>query len=219
MNRPFVQSVGLPPEKYADRIVAEMLRYTVAAQTRRWADVQRVLDNRNDGNPRGQAKMVKRLELAGGAFFYDVLLEPGKRGKYTVHVLDVAGWDPAKEEVITEVDAIPSKPWLACMVTKIESKGRHRYDDKSAVALLVTHHAMSRLAQRCGAKEPKDLIWAVHAIWSRYFEVRKNPSISLPDGHRMRVRLGDPWGDCYAVLRKGDKKDYVVTTILGPDGL
>jgi len=37
MRRPVIQSIGLPPEKHADRVVAEMLRFIAREQVRRCA--------------------------------------------------------------------------------------------------------------------------------------------------------------------------------------
>jgi hypothetical protein len=40
--------------------------------------------------------------------------------------------------------------------------GRRRYDEESSTSQVVTHHELSRLAKRCGAATPNDLLVAVH---------------------------------------------------------
>lgn len=219
MNMPTIKSIGLPPEKHADRVVAEMLRWTVAAQTKRWEKIQDILEKNKDGNPRAQARMVQRLKDAGGAFFSDVFLDPGKRGRYTIHVLDIAGWNPIKKKPIVETKMIPDKPWLSCNMTKIESKGRGVYDYKGATPLFVTHHAMSRLAQRFGARNPRDLLKGVHAIWDTYTAMRTENMAAikrvLPADFRLKFLLGEK-DFAWAVLNPYDDGDggLVVATIL-----
>jgi hypothetical protein len=222
MNRPIIKSLGPPPEMYADRIVAEMMRYIVAAQTKRWKDIEAIITEvtlrRSDGNPGGQAKLAKRIKKAGQAFIFDVFLEPGKRGKYVLHILDVSGFDPADKSCIMNVTDIPEKPWLSCNATKIHSKGRSLYDDKGLAFLFITHHSMSRLAQRCGAKEPRDLLDAVHSIWSAYLDIYDFHKTKVPNDLRLRFTLKGS-DHAYAVLAHHEDGcgGMVVATILPPD--
>ena len=228
---PRIQSVGAPPEAHADRVVAEMLRHIVANQTVRWDDVARIFRSAqtggDDGNPAAQQRLVEKLKAAGGDFFFGVFLEPGKRGKYTITFFQVCGLDPNTDKPISHVDEIPDKPQLLCSMGLFESKGRGVYNVDGMPHLIVTHHALSRLAQRCDARVPKDMINAVACIWKRLIEVQSDcleysgRANRLPEDHRMRVNLGEAMGDCYAVLRRHSEEDSVtvVTTILGPDGL
>jgi hypothetical protein len=225
MNVPKIKSIGLPPEKHADRVVAEMMRWIVEAQMRRWARVQHVVSNCKDGNPRSQERMIRRLKEAGGVFFFDVFLDPGKRGKFVYHLLDVAGWNPAADTMIFETSAIPEKPWLCCNTTRVISRGRNVYDQTTGIELLVTHHSMSRLAQRNGVREPKELLMAVHSIRSSYLDMRTINMAAvtrvLPEGYRLKFSLPDN-DFAWAVLNshRGDKNGgLVVATILGTDAL
>jgi hypothetical protein len=164
-----IKSVGPPPEKYADRIVAEMLRTMIETRGQRFEQFRKLFRTGRDGNPEAQAKLAKKLEQAGGPFCLGVHLTPGKRGRYEMHIAGIGGWDPARKGLIHgwdpiegTKDVIPPKPWLVVHDYVYASKGRGRYDIESRALLFVTHHALSRLTQRCGARTPDDLLTAVH---------------------------------------------------------
>ena len=99
------------------------------------------------------------------------LTASAKRGRYTLWVHWIDGWDAGRKDIIFgDEHAIPAKPWLACSITRLASKGRGIYREKNLTMMVITHHALSRLAQRCGAKTPEDLIDAVANIWMAFAE-------------------------------------------------
>lgn len=217
MNKPFpiIRSVGPPPELHADRIVAEMLRVIVKASAQRMTLMGRTLAESADGNPKAQAKLLKKLEDIAGPFLLGSFLQPGKRGRYVLHLFAIDGWDAGRTDYIR--DAMPDKPWLACTHFTFISKGhgRDNFETRSAVSLLVTHHSLSRLAQRCGAKKPNDLIVAVNNIWAAHFdEVIDAADRQLP------IRLGRlkftlrEGRYAFAVMKPHEGGGIVVTTIL-----
>jgi len=152
IDLPTIKSVGLPPEKHSDRIVGEMLRVIVTARQQSWSRIHAVLNNSAVGNPKAQAKLVAKLKEAARPFMIGVHLQPGKRGSLSSRVC-VPRWLECRDQTDRDADdPIPETPWLALSIITLTSKGNHRCDKDGGVALLITHHALSRLAQRCGAR-------------------------------------------------------------------
>lgn len=214
MTLPIIKSVGPPPEKYADRIVAEMLRMIVRARTQRMKAIT-VMAGRSDGGPRAQGKMLKALEQQHRPFVLSTLLEPGKRGRYKIHAVFIEGWDADKKQIIVNDYDIPDKPWLACHRFKFTSKGRGEYDQDLGVMMMITHHALSRLVQRCGAKSAGDLIAAVGNIFWAYVERITKDSKPIGNDERLRFKTTETLS-AYAVLQHyaDGQGGIVVATIL-----
>jgi hypothetical protein len=158
MKSPTIECLGPPPERHADRVTGDMIRFLiterVGTQTRIEAELVRSFGKR-DGNPKAQAKLVERVKSAGGKTLLSVLLCPGKRGRYSLAIYDWVGFDPERNVTIQGSDVPPLKPWLACWLTLFSALDGKR-DSATGAFLLVTHHALSRLAQRLGAREPDD---------------------------------------------------------------
>jgi len=162
---PSIQSLGAPPERHADRVVAEMMQHLAQTRAHLWPAICEAIDSSSDGSPKAQRKMAGRIKRAGAL---DIVLAPGKRGRYLLTIYDWTGWDPFQDKEISLGDVIPERPWIACHVTVIESKGNGRrgMDLISRPILFITHHALSRTAQRLGARTTDHLQISCVAIWS-----------------------------------------------------
>jgi hypothetical protein len=200
---PTIQSIGLPPEKHADRIVGAMMRIIVRDRARRWRKILDVLSNgrRTDGNPKGQAKLHARLREAVKGYLLGSALQSGKRGRYKLYLMILDGWDAERKDFIHEDDRIPEKPWIALSTVQIESKGDHQYDDVSGVCLLITHHAMSRLAQRCGARSLKEIYSCVRRIARTYCD-EFDGAKPAPRYYHLRVELPYDLGTAVCALEQ-----------------
>jgi len=200
-------------------------------------DIHAAFRDRSDGNPIGQKRMARRIKESGGRLLFDVILEPGKRGRYELILTECVGWNAATGTDIRagwnivnghadedDTHAIPEKPWLGCRISRIRSKGRGCYEVSRSTPLLITHHALSRLAQRCNAREAIDLVLAVDAIWLAYAEADLKALEDGVDldarsaGQRVNVKLPGDMGEAIAVLCPHDTKarTVVVATILSP---
>jgi hypothetical protein len=213
---------GLPPERHADRVVAEMLRQIVGAKQYRDKIIGKIIAECRDGNPRAQEKLRDRITRAGAPFIITSQLSPGKRGRYELLLLIINGYDARRKELILPSDPIPEKPWLATSTDKIMSLGRGKYESEASVSLLVTHHALSRVAQRCGAKTIVDLMTVMLNIIGAYGEQLTNgvSSKAIKDGSRMRFEINETQ-HAYAVLNHYDdgQGGIVVATIVDhPEG-
>jgi hypothetical protein len=186
-----------------------MLRFFAKAHTHFMAKLKECCANVNDGNPKAQSKFAKQVD--GFPFVLTTQLEPGKRGRYVLHIFYVGSYDPISKTLIMQDDVIPDKPWLSLNVLRLHSKGRGEYEHKHYTALLVTHHALSRLTQRCGARNMADLLNAATGICDTYLgKVMDDKQFSdFPDGTRL------PFKDGTAVLNHDQDLDGapVVVTV------
>jgi hypothetical protein len=160
VTAPEIQSVGLPHFLHADRVVAEMLRDLAKKRAQIEMAVGAAIDNSKDGNPRAQTKMAERMRRAGAEH---VSLTPGKRGKYTLQIWQWIGWDPIRDQEIRIDTPIPEKPWLAFHVLHVETRGRGRGLADIAEGP-ITHHALSRAAQRFGMRTNDHMLAAARRI-------------------------------------------------------
>jgi hypothetical protein len=96
--------------------------------------------------------------------------------------------------------------------------GRERRKVKSAPPLFITHHALSRAAQRWGARTPENMITVVYAIWDRMMEYTVDLKgefwITPPEG--VRVNLDSVDSDQLIVVLKGHstRKALVAATVI-----
>src|SRR5262245_34901826 len=116
-----IQSVGLPPERHADRIVAEMIKQMAREHDQLWAEITALVSTSADGNPRAQKKLEERIRRLGAV---NTRLFPGKRGCYQLQIFDDMGWDVARDTPIFIGDEIPENTQIVCTLSVLESEGR-----------------------------------------------------------------------------------------------
>jgi hypothetical protein len=160
MTAPQIHSVGPPPALHADRVVAEMLRRLAQRRAGLWAAILEAVANSKDGGPRAQRRMAARIRRAGADY---VELQTGTRGRYELHVYTTGGWDAGRDDEIGLDDPIPTRPWVVYFLTVIRGRGAKL---KSWPVLFITHHALSRTAQRFGMRSEPDLEAAANLIWT-----------------------------------------------------
>jgi hypothetical protein len=216
MNIPRIISTGAPPEEHADRVTAEMVKFIVRLRDAVWAKGMATIAPSAMGNPTSQARHVARLCKLNGALWPFVHLTPGKRGRYTLDLFEITGWDSIAHrriDAFDEVAELPSRLWLYAHHMRII--GRPNADPECTTGSIVwlTHHALSRLCQRCNARNPRDLIAATHALIGAVCEAENANTlphpVTNPAGHRLRVKLGGGLGDCVAVFQRHDSLDEI----------
>jgi len=209
-----ISSVGPPPERHADRVIAAMLREAAELHVKLQDEIGRALVAFSAGSPRGQRKIARRLRESGATFY--VHLNPGKRGKYKLTFMDITGWNPHGGEHGTGAwigpdDFIPERPWLAVWTNQIVSRGNYRVDPKCAVLLLVTHHVLSRAAQRLNVRTPQDMLNATFAFVAGILEFIDKQDWQGPmpaNGWRIPCTLGT-----MVVKRDDAKRRFVAVTV------
>jgi hypothetical protein len=222
-----IQTPGPPPERHADRLVAEMLRHLAVTRAQLSHRIAAAIISSSDGSPKAQRKMHDRLLRAGATW---ATLTPGKRGRYSLYFFDWTGWDPARGEEIKVDDPIPPRPQIVCWINwiKSEGRGRHEVGIKTAPFLFVTHHALSRAAQRLGARSLADLEAAVAMLSNTALTLLVKKDIGLSDddekwatvppmGWRVPL-LTDSGSSPFVVLKKHDALPALVAaTVITPE--
>jgi hypothetical protein len=210
-----ITSVGPPPERHADRVVAEMMRHLARQHAHLWATIEEITKNPRvrDGNPRAQRKVDK----AAGAHLTN--LEPGKRGRYHLFVHGWVGWDAAANDRIKINDPIPDKPWFANWQFVLEGTGHCGIRSYARAVLYVTHHSLSRVVQRWQVKTLTDLTRVIDTIGAVALthiaaRIEQGPEdswfITPPDG----IRVPFPNNSSVMILKQHEKrKALIVATI------
>jgi len=215
MHEQGIQSVGLPPERHADRVVAEMMRELAKKRAVLWGEMQAAILDSADGNPRAQRKLEQRILRAGAM---TTRLTPGKRGRYMLEIYDYTGWDAGRDEEIIIGDRIPQKPWIVCYLNVLRSKGggRDERELKSRALLFITHHCLSRMAQRLGMRTPDDVTVATRVIWRAAVRLLREKDdieawLAAPRaGWRVPLIKKDGSQHDIVVLQRHDKREALV---------
>ena len=217
MTLSFFNSVGPPPERYADRVIAKVMQNLAEARATRWPKIEKALIESSDGTPKAQHKMAKRVEQAGAL---GTKLRPGKRGKYELDFFELVGWDPIRGDKITLEDDLPEKPWVMFCITQIKSVGLRRAPSliRSIPLLFITHHVVSRAAQRVSMIDVECLMEVLYDIFGAsvpFFE--EGPESWLgPQSAGHRVQFKTLGSDAIVVLKQHqcEKEALVATTLL-----
>jgi hypothetical protein len=157
-----IRSIGPPPVRHSDRIVAGMLRHLAEQSARLWAAIEGIIEGPyvRDGNERAQRRLEARVKALGAMTF----LEPGKRGKYCLRAYHWCGYSPVTDTWIGADDDIPPKPWLAHKCYQVEGMGRCRVRYLTGTRVMISVHALSRVTQRWQAKNLSDILRVVDTI-------------------------------------------------------
>jgi hypothetical protein len=113
-----------------------------------------------NGNPIAQARCVARLKKNETILGVD--LAPGKKGNFSLTIVDFGLWNAGKDCEASVLRPHSRDLWLACWRNEYTFKHGAKVDDKCAPRLLFTYHSLHRMAERCGARSPQDLITALN---------------------------------------------------------
>jgi hypothetical protein len=216
---PSIQTPGPPPERHADRLVAEMLRHLAVTRAQLTERISDAIIKSSDGSPKAQGKMLERIQRAGASY---AKLSPGKRGRYSLCYFDWTGWDAARGVEIKLNDLIPPKPQIVCWLNSVRSNGQGRCEVsfRGAPFLFITHHVLSRTAQRFGARTLDDLSAVVENLSSTTIKLFVDNDLGFVGDDRWakvppmgwRIPLG---GDAVVVLKKHENHPaFVAATVI-----
>lgn len=159
---------GLVPERHAARVVTEMCYWLLAEHARLTNETCAAIRRGRGhfGNPKAQQRLINRMRKASGNSVLDIHLYPGKRGRFAYTEVDWITFDPHRNCVMNFGDPMPERPWLICrrMDFFFDPK-REDMEPRYRRIFFITHHAAMRLAMRCGARTPDDLIKAMKEVW------------------------------------------------------
>jgi hypothetical protein len=211
---PEIQSIGPAPQLHADRVVAGMMRLVAQRHADLPERLRKIVDGANDGAPAGQRRLTARIKQIDGV--HHAILKPGKRGKYKIQIFDVSGWDSARDAMIGVGDVCPERPWLALWMTNIISSGNGRghivFD--GYVMVFVTHHALSRAAQRFGVRTVADMLGvvdAIHAATIMLVSEKKSGWCSTPP-EGWPIPIGRPPNTAVVVVKSHETRQCLIAT-------
>jgi hypothetical protein len=220
---PEIHSVGIPPDNHANRIIGLMLQQMARRHAQLWEAVNDLARNPHlrDGSPKAQGRLKTKIEALGVAH---VKLNPGKRGKYSLTIYNISGWDAERDTLIDVGDRIPTKPWITGLVFFVEGLGHGDICYKMLVKFFITHHALSRSAQRWGVRTVADPAKAIDVIsdvvWEHILKHSRdgdNRWLDIPEnGLRLPVIPDQPeLEDIVIVVKRHSSRDaLIVTTVL-----
>jgi hypothetical protein len=122
-----------------------MLRHMAANDAAVTAAIGDAINASRDGTPKAQRKMEQRIKAAGAL---STQLTTGTRGRYSLLVETNTGFNPITNTRIRVGDLIPPKPCVGCWSVLMD--GRHRGPPPAMPIVFISHHALSRSAQRWG---------------------------------------------------------------------
>jgi hypothetical protein len=177
-----------------------------------------------DGNPRAQARLEAKVKRLGAL---KINLTPGKRGRYKLKIYSFAGWDPQRDAGIRLGDPIPEKPWMGVILYVVRGKGQGRviYNSFPPILLFLTHHCLSRSAQRWGVRTVADLSAAISSITAVALEylIKRSRAEERgtwfdtpPEGVRLPMPRSAELGgkDVIVVEKHETRQALVVSTVL-----
>jgi hypothetical protein len=221
---PRITSVGPPPERHAERIADEMILWLHGRQQEIWVKAKGSLRTSQMGNPVGQTRAVARMRERLGDLVLALKLKTGKRGKFELQMITWTIWDPARKDRPKFGAPLPPQASLGVLYAAADRS----LDWRGSIPVIVTRHALVRMAERAGMRTVEDLYVALISLWSGFCdllflgldvdngEVLNRVFDPPPQGWRV------PFGDGFAVAvmsRDGEIDDHrmVVKTILPPD--
>jgi hypothetical protein len=155
------------------------------------------------GNPKAQRRFVARLvKHAASKGLVDIQLTPGRRGHYALLLAYWALAAPRAETPLWQSDPIPERPWLTCVAELLAPKDPELQCVTRTVTL--THHAMQRFAERCGARTTDDLLGGLRELWLALEQAAEIP------GQRLRIS----YADGLAIAEKTAEFGWLVKTVL-----
>jgi hypothetical protein len=168
-----VAADGIVPERHADRVTGLMMSHLARQSAHLAVEMRETAFGANDGNPRAQRKLEQRLQAIGTACGRQIVqtsLRPGKRGQYRLACFFWSGWDSNREREIVADAPMPPRPWLCWWYAKIESPGRGyqciRW--RRRPLCFISHHILSRMAQRCELRTVDHMLDAIAEIALRF---------------------------------------------------
>ena len=207
-----IQSVGTPPERHADRVIAVMLRLLAQRRAPIAKAITEARRASKDGGVRAQQHMAERIRRAGAI---EVSLKSGTRGRYRMLIFELVGWNPITDAEILIDDSLPPKPQLAVMVTSVTNRGREL---NTKPFLFVTHHCLVRCAMRFDVRTSDQVITTSLEIFVAALSAAASANMTLeqifnppPQGHRIVVE-GEGTPRMVVVLRKHESRNALVAT-------
>jgi hypothetical protein len=212
-----INSVGPPPERHPNRVVAGWLRHMAERNARVTAAIDEISRDPHvrDGCPKAQKRLEQKLKAAGATH---TILNSGKRGRYSLSSWSWIGWDRVLDQPIKIDDDIPDKPWVASYCYEILGMGHCRMRFASYSPLMISHHALSRCVQRWEVITLPELEKVVQTIGTVGLTAIGKLGLKSDNWHKTPdcgIRIPFPGGKSVMVLQGHETRTaMVVATIM-----
>jgi hypothetical protein len=195
---PQIQSIGVPSDQHAERIMAEMAKY-LALEGEKLTDFASLSKafKANDAKPEGQIKIAHMVADAIGPLCIDIpFIETGARGKYKFALLCLSVKGPYTAKPIVSL-------YLNCF--RSFGNGHQVRDSFLEPCFDISNHALSRLAQRVGVRTLDDLLSVLREMAKNVVETL----LEKEDTQEWRVELDDG----FSAILKRDPNNNTPTVI------
>jgi hypothetical protein len=215
---PQIRSLGLPHQLHADRVIALMMKYLVTQSAHIRDTLQEIAYNASDGSPKAQRRLEQKLRRAGLVLGHPTVatgLKPGKRGRYVIRLVFWSGYDNSRDCEIAVDDPMPSRPWICLWYAEITGRGHSRVDWERAPLCYVSHHILSRHAQRLGSRTIDEMLLTISKIGLSVLELVKDKSAEQamnPPPSGWHVPFDD--GAKMVLCKHEEKQVLVAVTVL-----
>jgi hypothetical protein len=162
-----ITSVGPPPALHADRVVGQMAGHLIEQAAHIRGELQQIIAHSNDGGPRAQRKLREKLLQAGTVMGRRIVacnLVTAKKGRYSARLCFWSGWDRDRDCEIEPGDRIPPRPQVCLWYVEIQGLSHHRVEWHRAPLCFLSHHILSRMAQRHEMRTLDDMLTAIARI-------------------------------------------------------
>ncbi len=119
---PMIMSLAAPPERHAERVVDEMIRWMHKSAPSMLRGVP-IIDPYRMGGPRGQRRTMERLKHSLSGLLLACHLVTGKRGRYQMGLTFWYVWDQAKSEIVKSGAPVPHGAGLVAVLVLLEGPG------------------------------------------------------------------------------------------------
>jgi hypothetical protein len=181
---PKITSVGPPSSQHATRIVGFMLDHLHSRRMAIQPTLNGIIVPSRMGTPVGQMRVFERLKRAMGGTALDLHITTAKRGRF---LLMTTEWQPIANGSLIKSGALPPNAGLAA-VTAFITAVRHQGRGKSETPLVVTRHALARMAERAEVRTIEDMLDGVRDLWKAAGVI-----MSAPDEAWRQPPRGNAW--------------------------
>ena len=159
---------------------------------------------------------MERLRKVGGKGIVELRLTPAKRGKFVMMWVQWQVVQPGTADLLKKDEPLPDRPWLSCDVAYVYGNG----EMNQYVAFVLTHHALQRLAERCGVRTPDDMLAALKDIWGSMRKKIAEVKLEAEDKATLKAKANEikiwklPFSNGVAIVEKTRDIGFVVKTVL-----
>ena len=181
-----------------------------------------MINVRKMGSIKAQRRACDRILKLMSGLCVDLQLIPAKRGRFSLVLVSWSMWDPNIGATLEDGAPPPANTGIAIVLNEYTG-ANHIPQSRVGIPLVVTGHAIVRLAMRAGVRNIGDLIRSLRALWEAVSALLEDKSVEEwlepPEGAwRLPLRGDDADSPIVVLERDRDGAErLVVVTVLPPN--